>query len=130
MRQKLNKLYFKDTSFAQLMQRRIFSVLLIARKYDAFMLEDDGRIEELIFFEYTSLNLRYPPRITQVVSEEEALNELSSIRYDLIIAMPSVESTEVFDTATRIKAKYPNIPIVVLTPFSREISLRLANANL
>lgn len=130
MRQKLNKLYFKDTTFAQLMQRRIFSVLLIARKYDAFMLEDDGRIEELIFFEYTSLNLRYPPRITQVVTEEEALNELSSIRYDLIIAMPSVESTEVFDTATRIKAKYPDIPIVVLTPFSREISLRLANANL
>ncbi|MGL5318275.1 MAG: PEP/pyruvate-binding domain-containing protein [Bacteroidales bacterium] len=130
MKPRLNKFYFKDTSFAQLMQKRIFSVLLIARKYDAFMLEDDGRIEELIFFEYTSLNLRYPPRITQVVTEEEAMNELSTHRYDLIIAMPSVESTEVFNTATRIKEKYQDIPIIVLTPFSREISMRLAKADL
>ena len=54
---KLNQLYFKDTQFANLMTRRIFNVLLIANPYDAFMLEDDGRIDEKIFNEYTSLNL-------------------------------------------------------------------------
>lgn len=43
---KLNQLYFKDTQFANLMTRRIFNVLLIANPYDAFMLEDDGRIDE------------------------------------------------------------------------------------
>ena len=58
---KLNQLYFKDTQFANLMTRRIFNVLLIANPYDAFMLEDDGRIDEKIFNEYTSLSLRYPP---------------------------------------------------------------------
>ena len=63
---KLNQLYFKDTQFANLMTRRIFNVLLIANPYDAFMLEDDGRIDEKIFNEYTSLSLRYPPRFTQV----------------------------------------------------------------
>ena len=52
---KLNQLYFKDTQFANLMTRRIFNVLLIANPYDAFMLEDDGRIDEKIFNEYTSL---------------------------------------------------------------------------
>ena len=57
---------FKDTSFANLMTKRIFNVLLIATKYDSFMLEDDGRIDEQIFNEYTSLNLNYPPRFTQV----------------------------------------------------------------
>ena len=41
---KLNQLYFKDTQFANLMTRRIFNVLLIANPYDAFMLEDDGRL--------------------------------------------------------------------------------------
>ena len=46
---KLNQLYFKDTQFANLMTRRIFNVLLIANPYDAFMLEDDGRIDEKIF---------------------------------------------------------------------------------
>ena len=56
---KLNQLYFKDTQFANLMTRRIFNVLLIANPYDAFMLEDDGRIDEKIFNEYTSLSLRY-----------------------------------------------------------------------
>ena len=69
---KLNQLYFKDTQFANLMTRRLFNVLLIANPYDAFMLEDDGRIDEKIFNEYTSLSLRYPPRFSQVSTEEEA----------------------------------------------------------
>ena len=34
------------------MQKRIFNVLLIATPYDAFMMEDDGRVEEQIYFEY------------------------------------------------------------------------------
>ena len=54
---KLNQLYFKDTQFANLMTRRIFNVLLIANPYDAFMLEDDGRIDEKIFNEYTPKDL-------------------------------------------------------------------------
>ena len=59
---KLNQLYFKDTQFANLMTRRIFNVLLIANPYDAFMLEDDGRIDEKIFNEYTSLSIHLVSR--------------------------------------------------------------------
>ena len=70
---KLNQLYFKDTQFANLMTRRIFNILLIANPYDAFMLEDDGRIDEKIFNEYTSLSLRYPPRFTR--SEERRVGK-------------------------------------------------------
>ena len=69
---KLNQLYFKDTQFANLMTRRIFNVLLIANPYDAFMLEDDGRIDEKIFNEYTSLSLRYPPRFAAALSGSSA----------------------------------------------------------
>ena len=47
----INQLYLKDTSFANLMQKRVFNVLLIASRYDAFILEEDGRVEEQIFFE-------------------------------------------------------------------------------
>lgn len=68
---KLNQLYFKDTQFANLMTKRIFNVLLVANPYDAFMLEDDGRIDEKIFIEYMNLSLRYPPRFTQVSTAEE-----------------------------------------------------------
>lgn len=121
---------FKDTSFANLMNKRIYNVLLIATKYDAFMLEDDGRVDEQIFNEYTSLNLRYPPRFTQVTTEDEALMELNSKNYELIICMPNMDNRDIFSTAKEIKIHYPLIPIVVLTPFSKEVSKRMASEDL
>ena len=81
---KLNQLYFKDTSFVNLMTKRIFNVLLVANPYDAFMLEDDGRIDEKIFNEYMNLSLRYPPRFTQV-STEELLEAIENTTFDLVI---------------------------------------------
>ena len=123
-------LVFKDTSFANLMNKRIYNVLLIATKYDAFMLEDDGRVDEQIFNEYTSLSLRYQPRFTQVTTEEEALAELKDRNFELIICMPNMDNRDIFAAATEIKIHYPNIPIVVLTPFSKEVSKRIANEDL
>ena len=55
--QSLSQLYLKDTAFQDLMQRRVFNVLLIASRYDAFMMEEDGRVEEQLYFEYVGLNL-------------------------------------------------------------------------
>ena len=121
--------YLKDTAFWNLMQRRIFNVMLVATPYDAFMLEEDGRLEEQIYFEYTSLNLSSPPRFTQVTDYEEALEELSQKRYDLVIAMPGVDISETFVRAREIKELYPDIAYVVLTPFSREVSRRLAKED-
>lgn len=127
----IKKMYFKDTSFANLMTGRIYNILLLASKYDAFMLEEDGRIDELIFNEYTSLNLRYPPRFTLASNVQEA-EELFRFRtFDLFIIMPSVENSAVFDYAKQIKDNFPNIPVVLLTPFSSEIFHRVfANEDL
>lgn len=127
---KLNQLYFKDTQFANLMTRRIFNVLLIANPYDAFMLEDDGRIDEKIFNEYTSLSLRYPPRFTQATTCDEAVALLQSMTFDLIICMPGTGDNESFDVARNIKAQYAHIPMVILTPFSHGITQRIANEDL
>jgi hypothetical protein len=127
---KLNQLYFKDTQFANLMTRRIFNVLLIANPYDAFMLEDDGRIEEKIFNEYTSLSLRYPPRFTLVSTAEEALEQLAAVPFDLIICMPGTGDNESFDVGRHIKSLYEQIPIVILTPFSHGITKRIENEDL
>ncbi|MDR0749594.1 MAG: phosphoenolpyruvate synthase [Tannerellaceae bacterium] len=123
-------LVFKDTSFANLMNKRIYNVLLIATKYDAFMLEDDGRVDEQIFNEYTALSLRYPPRFTQATTEEEALDELQGRNFELIICMPNMDNRDIFAAAKEIKKRYPNIPIVVLTPFSKEVSKRVAYEDL
>ena len=127
---KLNQLYFKDTSFVNLMTRRIFNVLLIANPYDAFMLEDDGRIDEKIFNEYMNLSLRYPPRFTQVSTESEAWAKLRDTSFDLIIVMPGTDNNDTFEIARSIKEKYNDIPLVVLTPFSHGITARMEHEDL
>ncbi len=127
---KLKDIVLRDTPFAELMNKRIYNVLLIATKYDAFMLEDDGRVDEQIFNEYTALSLRYPPRFTQVTTEEEALRELEDRNFELIIVMPNMDNRDIFADAKDIKSRYPHIPIVVLTPFSREVSKRVAREDL
>ncbi len=127
---KLNQLYFKDTSFVDLMTKRIFNVLLVANPYDAFMLEDDGRIDEKIFNEYMNLSLRYPPRFTQVSTKEEAWQKLSDMTFDFVICMPGTDNSDVFDIARSIKERYEHIPLVVLTPFSHGITKRMENEDL
>lgn len=126
----LSRLYLKDTAFQSLMQKRIFNVLLIAAPYDAFCLEEDGRIEEQIYNEYVSLNLSSPPRFTTVATYAEAREQLSLKPFDLIIAMPGVDISETFREAVEIDELYPDIPFVVLTPFSREVRRRIANEDL
>ena len=124
------KYYFIETSFNLMMKRRVYQVLLISSTYDAFMLEEDGRIDEAIFMEYVSLNLRYPPQFIKVTSEEEAFDVLEDKRIELVITMLNIEKADTFDLAMRIKEKYPKIPIVVLTPFSREVNLKLNERDL
>ena len=128
--QKWNKFYLKDVTFMNLMTRRIFNVLIIANPYDAFMLEDDGRIDEKIFNEYTELGMRYPPTFTQVSTTEEAADVLASTSIDLVICMPGNADNDAFTVARDVKAKFPDIPCVVLTPFSHGITRRMENEDL
>lgn len=125
----LSQLYLKDTAFQDLMQKRIFNVLLIASTYDAFMMEEDGRVEEQLYFEYISLNLSSPPRVTRVLNSAEAIELMATKRFDLVIMMPGNDISETFTGARRIKDLHPEQPIIVLTPFSKEVSRRLANED-
>ena len=122
--------YFSDSDFTKLMRKRIYRVLLIASDYDSFMLQMDGRIDELIFNEYVSLNLRYPPQFIHVSTEEEAFKTLSEGEIDLIITMFNPGEYDVFEQAKRIKVAYSDIPIVVLTPLSREVSQHVFQGDL
>ncbi|MDP4291454.1 MAG: DUF5752 family protein, partial [Bacteroidota bacterium] len=122
--------YFSDSDFTMLMRKRIYNVLLIASDYDSFMLQMDGRIDELIFYEYVSLNLRYPPQFIHVSTEEDAFRYLNEGEIDLIITMFNPGEYNVFEQAKRIKAKFFTIPIVVLTPLSREVSQHVYQGDL
>lgn len=125
-----NQFYLKDVSFVNLMTRRIFNVLIVANPYDAFMLEDDGRVDEKIFDEYMDLGLRYPPTFTQVSTTEEANEVLRTTDIDLVICMPGNADNDAFDVARAVKDDSPNIPCVVLTPFSHGITRRMQNEDL
>ncbi len=122
--------YFSETSFSHLMQKRIRKVLVLCSNYDFFTLEEDGRIDEQIFNEYVSLNLRYPPVFIHADSSEKAISVLESEQIDLIIPMLSIKDVDTFKFAKMLKERYPEKPIVVLTHFSREVSMRLEKADL
>lgn len=123
-------LVLEDTKFVDMMKRRIFNILIVANPYDAFMLEDDGRVDEKIFTEYSKLGLRYPPRFFQVSTIEEAEDLLDKATFELVICMPGTGQTDVFDIARSIKSRFERIPIVILTPFSHGITKRMENEDL
>ena len=95
--QEYQKFYLKDVTFVNLMMRRIYNVLIVANPYDAFMLEDDGRVEEKIYNEYVELGLRYPPTFTQVSTTEEAREVLRTMHIAI-----SMEHSEVLTSHLNI----------------------------
>ena len=128
--QEFSQFYLKDVTFVNLMMRRIYNVLIVANPYDAFMLEDDGRVEEKIYNEYMELGLRYPPTFTQVSTTEEAYDILRTMNIDLVICMPGNADNDAFSVARDIKHGFPDIHCVVLTPFSHGITRRMQNEDL
>ena len=102
--------------FSNLMLRHIYNVLLICSDYDRFMLEEDGRVEEELYKEYTALGLTNPPKITHVNDEKEALEALERMHFDLVISMLDLASGKVENLAEDVKRRDRNMPFIVLSP--------------
>jgi len=112
--------------YGTLMQRRIRRVLLISSSYDAYTLEEDGRIDVQINREYIELNLSNPPSFRRVSSSVEALEVLrDDPDFDLVISMFNVGELDVFHSSKKIKQLRPDIPVVLLLNFSRDLYRRL-----
>jgi len=127
---KLRKNIFRETSFELLMQKRVQYVLLICSRYDAFIMEEEGKIDEKVFNDYVSFNLRYPPRFVHVTSAAAAMETLGKRQIDLIINMLSISDQDPFELSLNIKKTYPEKPVVILAPDSREMTLRLNSEDL
>ena len=52
--------------FHDLMPLRAREILLVAPAFDAFTLEQDGLLTEILFEGYYQLNMSNPPRVTNV----------------------------------------------------------------
>ena len=59
------------------MQYRIHEILLISSPYDAYILEQDGKLTEQILSEYIGMNLSYAPRVWNVSTGKSAIEMLS-----------------------------------------------------
>ncbi len=112
--------------YRNLMSRRISKILLICSRYDAYTLEEDGRLEGQLNREYLELNLSNPPSFTWVSSSNEALELLQGeASFDLVISMVNVGDLDVFHFSKQLKTVHPEIPFVLLTSFSKDFYRRL-----
>ena len=108
------------------MKYRIHKILLVCCSYDGYILEEDGHIEQQINQEYLDLNLSNPPSFTRVSSTAEALERLAADdSFDFILTMYNVGEPDVFTFAKIVKERHPQIPVALLTSFSKDIYRRL-----
>ncbi|MBF0233596.1 MAG: hypothetical protein HQK65_11235, partial [Desulfamplus sp.] len=103
------RLYF--TSFHELMTRRVAEILLVSSPYDAFIMQEDGRLSERIIHEYRGLNLTRPPRLTWVSNGQEAMSELENKNYDIVIVMPHISDMDAYELCAAIKDRFEELPI-------------------
>ncbi|MEN8222082.1 MAG: PEP/pyruvate-binding domain-containing protein, partial [Acidobacteriota bacterium] len=101
--------------FHDLIKFRVREILLVSSFYDAFVLEEDGRLSERIFSEYIDLNLRFIPRIIRVSSAEEAIAALEKSSFDLVITMTRLTGMDSLEFGKRVKSMYTEMPVVLLT---------------
>ncbi len=101
-------------NFQELMLHRVHEILLVASPYDAFILEEDGRLTEQILNEYLGMNLRYAPRVWRVPSGQQALKMIARRKYDLILLMMRIPDMNPLKLGSELKKKYPKKPVILL----------------
>lgn len=103
------------------MTRRIRRILLVCNNYDNFSMEEDGRLDARIAREYAELNLSNPPVFVRAASTTEALSMANKgERWDLVITMYNVGEVDVFTFASKMKEYAADVPVILLTSFSKE----------
>jgi len=119
---------FTEVPFKELMQNTVHNVLIVCSNYDFYLLEEDGRIDEQIFNEYSALNMRNPPDFSHAHSSRSAISELKSHNIDLVIIWLDVSKTSI-EVSNKVKANFPDIPLVALSHHPEELQ-KFLNAEI
>lgn len=101
--------------FHELMLRKVKEVLLISTPYDAWIMQEDGRLSERILNEYRGLNLSNPPRLRWVSSANDALTALNHSQFDLVVIMAQAADREAYAIGETLKKRKPDLPVALLT---------------
>ncbi len=118
----LNKNNYDRDIYHDLMPFKVKEILIVANLYDAYCIENEGRFTEHMIGEYSRLNLSSMPRITGVSTEDEALEQLHSKHFDLVIIMVGVDKKIPIIISERIKKSFPYIPVFLLLNNNSDIN--------
>lgn len=100
--------------FHDLMPLRTREILLVAPAFDAFTLEQDGLLTEILFEGYYQLNMSNPPRVTNVSTVDEAIEKCTNRHYDMIIVMSRLGQGGHIELSKALHKAAPRIPIYLL----------------
>jgi len=114
-------------TFFELMARKVNEILLVSSPYDAFIMEEDGRLAQRIIREYQGLNLSRPPRVIWVSTAKEALTALARTQFDIVITMPRVDDMDAFDFGREVKKAHPGLPVFLLAHNTNSVIVNLLN---
>src|SRR5512136_850723 len=102
--------------FSELMPFRVRNVLLVASRYDAFVLEEDGELAELLSQEYRDLglNVGYAPRFARAETGGGGLQLLRVEQFDMVVTTARLPDMPLRDFATHVRRDFPALSIGVL----------------
>lgn len=101
--------------FHELIKYKVSEILLVSSPYDAYILEEEGQLAARIIDEYQGLNLSKAPKLTWVSTVSEALDLLSSEKFDLVITMPYLNDMSAYVFCDKIKRMTYDMPVFLLT---------------
>jgi CheY-like chemotaxis protein len=131
--------------FQNLIQRRVNEILLVASEYDAFILAQDGQLQDLILSEFVNMNLYHAPKITRVARASRALSmlapgresrepeeedSLSSGSYDMILMTTNVGDMQVLEFARSLRNAGVQVPVILLAYENRELEELLERSEM
>jgi CheY-like chemotaxis protein len=98
----------------RLMPFKVKKFLLVASLYDYFMLEEDGRLHDLLLKTYQQWHLGYVPHFIRVSGGENALHLIKKGEFDLIVAVMRLGDMDPFAFARQVKEIDPVLPVIGL----------------
>ena len=127
VQQEFNRIFGKYKSdkeiFHDLMPLRTREILLVAPAFDAFTLEQDGLLTEILFEGYYQLNMSNPPRVVNVSTAEEALLKLATRHFDMIIVMSRLGQVGHTELSQALRKANGRIPIYLLLNDNMEVGI-------
>jgi len=113
--------------FQDLMRQRVEDILLVASPYDAYILEEDGQLNERMVGHLMELGLRHTPGLTHVSSGAEAVERARlDRRFNLIIAALHLPDMTAVELARRVREAGLDLSVVALAFDGRQLREFLA----